>query len=80
MDKFIKKNTVEEIEDNELAFSDDELISIYNSLGYTMTNVSMLNGLLQDKIVLFLIEEHKHYLDSIRYKIESELSRRSFEN
>ena len=80
MDKFIKKPTVDGVFGNELAFTDEELIQIYNALGYTMTNVAMLNGFLQDENVLFVTEGNNHLINTIRYKIESELTRRSLDN
>lgn len=77
MDKFIKKHPTEEIEEMGLVLTDNELIQIYNALGYTMTNVAMLNGFLQDENVLFVSEDNNRSINTIRCKIEIELSRRS---
>lgn len=76
--KFIAKHHTEESDDNGLVLTDNELIQIYNSLGYTMTNVAMLNGFLQDENVLFVSEDNNRLINTIRCKIEIELSRRNF--
>lgn len=78
MDKFLEKPS-KSAEDNGLVLTDEELIQIYNALGYTMTNVAMLNGFLQDKNVLFVAEDNNRFVNTIRYKIENELTRRTFE-
>lgn len=78
MDKFLEKPS-KSAEDNGLVLTDEELIQIYNALGYTMTNVAMLNGFLQDKNVLFVAEDNNRFINTIRYKIENELTRRTFE-
>ena len=76
--KFIAKHHTEEFDDTGLVLTDNELIQIYNSLGYTMTNVAMLNGFLQDENVLFVSEDNNRSINTIRCKIEIELSRRNF--
>ena len=76
--KFIAKNHLEEFDEKGLVLTDNELIQIYNSLGYTMTNVAMLNGFLQDENVLFVSEDNNRSINTIRCKIEIELSRRNF--
>ena len=76
--KFIAKHQTEESDDSGLVLTDNELIQIYNSLGYTMTNVAMLNGFLQDENVLFVSEDNNRSINTIRCKIEIELSRRNF--
>ena len=80
MDKFIKKNPTEDSKYEGLVLTDNELIQIYNALGYTMTNVAMLNGFLQDENVLFVSEDNNRLINTIRCKIEIELNRRSFDS
>ena len=74
MEQFIKKPSAENT-DNSLVFTEDELIQIYNALGYTKTSLVLCNGVLQDSDVCYLTENCNQFINSICCKIESYLSR-----
>ena len=75
MEQFIKKPNAENADEDRLTFSDDELIQIYNALGYTKASLVLCNGVLQDTDVCYLVEDSNRFINSICCKIESYLSR-----
>ena len=74
MAQFIEKPIMEN-EDNNLVFTEDELIQIYNALGYTKASLVLCNGVLQDSDVCCLTEISNRFINAICCKIESYLSR-----
>lgn len=73
--KFIQKSSPEA--DDTLGFTDEELIEIYNSLGFTTTVLAISDNVFQDSRITSLIEGQSHLSSSIRLKIELELMKRN---
>lgn len=63
-------------ESSDLFFTDEELIELYNVLGFSSCSLNLLNGVLQSDCFLVDIEEKNHFYDSIRFKIRCELADR----
>lgn len=73
--KFIQKSSPES--EDILTFTDEELIEIYNSLGFTTTVLAISENVFQDSRVAALVEGQSNLSSSIRFKIELELMKRN---
>lgn len=73
--KFIQKSSPES--EDILTFTDEELIEIYNSLGFTTTVLAISENVFQDSRVAPLVEGQSNLSSSIRFKIELELMKRN---
>ncbi len=63
--------------ESEQLFTDDDLIAIYNALGFVTMTLAMSNNLLQDNNVMLCVEDNNRSFDTLRCKIESEICRRN---
>lgn len=75
-EEFLKKQEEHAGCDN-LNFTDEELVQIYNALGYTICILKLSNNVLQNDLLLEDIEDENRFLNAIRIKIGSELASRN---
>lgn len=66
----------EDTECESLQFTDEELIEIYNVLGYASCSVKLINGVLQSSAMVADIEESNRFINAVRVKIGYELASR----
>lgn len=74
-EEFLKKQEEDTICEN-LQFTDEELVEIYNALGYTSCTINLINGVLQNNALVTDIEESNRFRNSVRVKIGYELANR----
>lgn len=74
-EEFLRKQE-EDTECENLQFTDEELVEIYNALGYTSCTMNLINGVLQNSEVVADIEESNRFRNAVRVKIGYELANR----